>query len=63
MNVERETLRDAALATFGVLVFVAFLVAGSLMGNGMTGALLIVGGIVAFIVLMGAIGLVFLGDD
>ncbi len=66
MSVERETLRDAALATVGVLVFIGFLVAGSLMGadNGnQTGAFLIIGGIVAFIVVMGAIGLLFLGDD
>lgn len=66
MAVERETLRDAALATIGVLVFIAFLAAGSLMeaGNGnSTGAFLIVAGIVAFILVMGGIGLLFLGGD
>ena len=65
MDVERDTIRDAALATVGVVVFIAFLVAGSLMGadNGnSTGAFLIIAGIVAFIVLMGVIGLLFLGD-
>ncbi|MFB6266768.1 MAG: hypothetical protein ABEI31_03835 [Halodesulfurarchaeum sp.] len=66
MAVERETLRDAALATVGVVVFIAFLIAGGLMhaGNGgELGALLIVAGIVAFIVVMGGIGLLFLGGD
>jgi hypothetical protein len=65
MNVERDTIRDAALATVGVVVFIGFLVVGSLMGaasGNQTGALLIVAGIVAFVILMGAIGLLFLGD-
>ncbi len=65
MDVERDTIRDAVLATIGVVVFIAFLIAGSLMGaeNGNpTGAFVIIAGIVAFVVVMGAIGLLFLGD-
>jgi hypothetical protein len=66
MSVERDTLRDAGLATIGVVVFIAFLIAGGSMssnGVGQTGAFLIVGGIVAFVLVMAAIGLLFLGED
>lgn len=66
MSVERETLREAALATVGVAVFIAFLVAGgSASGNGVgeNGAFLMVGGIVAFIVVMAVIGIVFMDED
>jgi hypothetical protein len=66
MDVEGKTIREAALATLGVVVFLAFLVAGSVMGAGdgnQTGTFVIIAGIVAFVVVMGAIGLLFLGED
>ena len=66
MAVERDTLLEAGLATVAVVVFIAFLVAASLMsGDGVseTGAFLIIGGIVAFALVMAAFGLFFFGDD
>jgi hypothetical protein len=65
MSVGRDTIREALLATVGVVVFIAFLVAaGTISPNGLTttGAYVIVGGIVAFILTMAVIGLLFLGD-
>ncbi|MFB6113162.1 MAG: hypothetical protein ABEJ58_03535 [Halodesulfurarchaeum sp.] len=66
MSVDRDTLRDAGLATVGVVVFIAFLIAGASMsvnGIGRTGAFVIVGGIVAFVVVMAVIGVLFLGEE
>ncbi|MGM0399208.1 MAG: DUF7472 family protein [Halobacteriota archaeon] len=66
MSVGRDTIREALLATVGVVVFIAFLVAGgSISPDGIdtTGAYVIVGGIVAFILTMAVIGVFFIGDD
>ena len=66
MEIEGEMLRQAGLALVGVAVFVAFLIAGSTMGAGegeQVGTLVMVAGIVAFIVVMGALGLLFLDGD
>ncbi|UWG48996.1 putative membrane protein [Halanaeroarchaeum sp. HSR-CO] len=66
MSVGRDTIREALLATVGVVVFIAFLVAaGSISPDGIdtTGAYVIVGGIVAFILTMALIGVFFIGDD
>jgi|GEM_PF-1849498 len=60
MEVERETLVEAALAVASVGVFIVIaLVAGLLFdGSGLSqpGALTLVGGMVAFIVVMTALG-------
>ncbi|MDR5656223.1 MAG: DUF7472 family protein [Halobacteriota archaeon] len=66
MEIEGQALREAGLAVIGVAVFVGFLVAGSLMGAGEgepMGTFVMVGGIVAFVVVMGALGLLFLDED
>jgi len=66
MAVERETLRAAGLATIGVAVFIAFLIVGGSMssnGIGRTGAFLMIGGIVAFTLLMAVFGIFFLDED
>lgn len=70
MDVERETLVEAAVATVGVGVFIALVMfIGTLFGAhetvdsgvsttlGETGALALVAGMAVFIVLMGALGL------
>ncbi|MFW5938611.1 MAG: DUF7472 family protein [Halanaeroarchaeum sp.] len=65
MSVDRDTIREALLATVGVVVFIAFLVvAGTISPDGLTptGAYIIVGGIVAFILTMAVIGLFFLDE-
>ena len=62
MEFEGEALRQTGLALIGVAVFVAFLVVGSTMG-GSTGTLVMVAGIPAFVVVMGALGLLFLEED
>ncbi|MFB6070000.1 MAG: hypothetical protein ABEJ76_03175 [Halanaeroarchaeum sp.] len=64
-SVGRDTIREAALAAVGVVVFLAFLVAASVLSpNGVStaGAYTIVGGIVAFVLTMAVIGVVFLGE-
>ncbi|MDZ7849822.1 MAG: hypothetical protein U5K70_03070 [Halodesulfurarchaeum sp.] len=66
MEIEGEMLRQTGLAVIGVAVFIAFLIAGSTMGaaaGSQTGTLVMVAGIVAFIVVMGALGLLFLDGD
>jgi hypothetical protein len=63
METDGQALREAGLAAIGVAVFVAFLIAGSQMGAGEgepMGTFVMVGGIVAFIVVMGGLGLLFL---
>ena len=65
MSVDRDTIREALLATVGVVVFLAFLIAaGSISPDGLTetGAYVILGGIVAFILTMAAIGLFFIEE-
>ncbi len=65
MEFDGQALREAGLALIGVAVFVAFLMAGSSMGAAEgepMGVFVMVGGIVAFIVVMGALGLLFLND-
>lgn len=59
MNVERETLIEAGAALGSVLIFVAILIAGAGNGSsglGETGGYTVVGGIVAFVVVMTAVG-------
>jgi hypothetical protein len=66
MEIEGQVLREAGLALIGVAVFIAFLIAGSSMGAAegeRMGVFVMVGGIVAFIVVMGALGLLFLDSD
>ncbi|MFP4530750.1 MAG: hypothetical protein ACLFNC_05600 [Halodesulfurarchaeum sp.] len=66
MEIEGEMLRQTGLALIGVAVFIAFLIAGSTMGAAsgeQVGTLVMVAGIVAFIVVMGALGLLFLDGD
>jgi hypothetical protein len=66
MEIEGQMIRQAGLAVVGVAVFIAFLIAGSTMGAGegnQMGTLVMVAGIVAFIVVMGALGLLFLDGD
>jgi hypothetical protein len=66
MEFEGQALRQAGLALIGVAVFVAFLITGSSMGAAegeQLGTLVMVAGIVAFIVVMGALGLLFLDED
>lgn len=65
MSVDRDTIREALLATVGVVVFLAFLIAaGTISPDGLTatGAYLILGGIVAFILTMAGIGLFFIEE-
>ncbi|MFC7167270.1 DUF7472 family protein [Halospeciosus flavus] len=60
MDVERETVVEAALATFSVALFIVILaVAGTMGGPGLSqqGAYTVVGGIVAFVIVMSALGL------
>lgn len=59
MNVERDTLVEAGAALLSVLIFVAILIVGA--GNGEsglnpTGAYTVIGGIVAFVVVMSVVG-------
>ncbi len=59
MNVERDTLIEAGAALLSVLIFVAILIVGA--GNGESsldpsGAYTVVGGIVAFVVVMSVVG-------
>jgi hypothetical protein len=59
MNVERETLVEIGAALISVSIFIAILIVGA--GNGsagldQTGAYTVVGGIVAFVVVMGIVG-------
>jgi hypothetical protein len=66
MEFEGQVLREAGLALIGVAVFIAFLITGSTMGAAegeAAGAFVMIGGIVAFIVVMGALGLLFLDSD
>lgn len=59
MESERESLVDAALATLGVVVFIAVVVvAGSMTSNGLSeaGTFTVVGGIVVFLAVMAGIG-------
>ncbi len=66
MEFEGQMLREAGLALIGVAIFVAFLIAGSTMGAAegeQLGTLVMVAGIVAFIVVMGALGLLFLDSE
>ncbi len=66
MEFEGQALRQTALALVGVAVFVAFLITGSQMGaadGAQIGALVMVAGIVAFVLVMGALGLFFLEED
>ena len=66
MEFEGQVLREAGLAVIGVAVFIAFLIAGSMMGAAegeQLGAFVMIGGIVAFIVVMGALGLLFLESE
>lgn len=66
MNVEEGLFREAGLAVVGVAVFIGFLITGSQLGAAdgePLGAIVMVGGIVAFIVVMGALGLLFLDGD
>ncbi|MFB6133495.1 MAG: hypothetical protein ABEJ55_00715 [Halanaeroarchaeum sp.] len=65
MSTGRDTIRDALIAAISVVIFIAFLVVAGTQSTGTmstTGAYLIVGGIVAFILSMAAIGILFLGD-
>lgn len=62
MEFDGAALRQAGLALIGVAVFVAFLVIGSSIG-GTGGTLVMVAGIPAFVVVMGALGLLFLEND
>ena len=65
MSVGRDTIREAMLATVGVVVFIVFLVAaGTISPNGITetGAYIIVAGIVAFILTMAIIGILFIDE-
>ena len=66
MSVGRDTIREALLATVGVVVFLAFLVAAATVspdGMGPTGGYVAVAGIVAFVLTMGIIGIFFLDTD
>jgi amino acid transporter len=66
MEFEGEALRQTGLALVGVAVFVAFLIAGNQLGAAggeRIGALVMVVGIVAFVLVMGALGLFFLEED
>ncbi|MFB6086715.1 MAG: hypothetical protein ABEJ84_07930 [Halodesulfurarchaeum sp.] len=66
MEIEGEMLRQTGLAVIGVAVFIAFLITGSAMGAAegeRMGTLVMIAGIVAFIVVMGALGLLFLDGD
>jgi len=61
MEIERETIVEAVIALVGVGVFIAITVAAGAMSNGgtgfsETGALTLVGGMIAFVVVMSGIG-------
>jgi lipopolysaccharide export LptBFGC system permease protein LptF len=62
MEIERETIVEAAVAAVGVAVFIAVTVVAGSMSNGTTGltetgALVLVAGIAVFVVVMSALGL------
>ncbi len=61
MEIERETIVEAVVALVGVGVFIAIAAAAGTMSNGGTGltesgALTLVGGMIAFVVVMSGIG-------
>lgn len=61
MEIERETIVEAVVALVGVGVFIAIAAAAGTMSNGGTslsdtGAMTLVGGMIAFVVVMSAIG-------
>jgi hypothetical protein len=61
MEIERETIVEAVVAVIGVGVFIGIAVVAGAMSNGgthfsETGALTLVGGMIAFIVVMSGIG-------
>ncbi|MFB6133021.1 MAG: hypothetical protein ABEJ44_06425 [Halanaeroarchaeum sp.] len=66
MTVGRDTIREAALASVGVVVFLAFLVAAAMLspnGIGEAGAYVMVGSIVAFVLAMAVIGVLFIDKE